>query len=269
MTTPLTTPPPRGPSDDGADAGPELARLTARVAELERERDQLVAVIDILQGISSSLHFEDILQTIARKMGEAYGLDRCSIYLAGDAREVRLVATYEDPTLRNLIVDLDRYPELRQAFESGKTVYIPDAAADPLLRPVRERLATRNVRSIIVAPIRWNGATIGAIFLRSERAASPFSDHDVRFCQVIASLTANALHHARRFERLRRARAGEQGADGRRRDALVTLLRLLLDGYAAGRERHGDETLPADVRAQLERLAEMVLRTVNAGGSVS
>ena len=166
MTTPLTTPPPKVPSGDGGEPGSELARLTARVAELERERDQLVAVIDLLQGISSSLHFDDILQTIAREMGEAYGLDRCSIYLGGDSRDVRLVATYEDPTLRNLIVDLDRYPELRQAFESGKTVYIPDAAADPLLRPVRERLATRNVRSIIAAPIRWNGATIGAMFLR-------------------------------------------------------------------------------------------------------
>ena len=71
------------------------------------------------------------------------------------------------------------------------------------------RLASTDqyVGSIIVAPIRWQGNTIGAIFLRTERAASPFSDADVRFCQVIASLTANALRNAHRFELLRHTRA--------------------------------------------------------------
>ena len=55
----------------------ETARLVERIAELQRERDQLVAVVDILQDISSSLHFVDILQAIARKLGETFGLDRC------------------------------------------------------------------------------------------------------------------------------------------------------------------------------------------------
>jgi hypothetical protein len=89
----------------------EIARLRARVGELQRERDHLVAIVDILQEISSSLHFVDILQAIARKLGDAFGLDRCAIFLSGEQNEVRLVASYEDPTIRNLVVDLNRYPE--------------------------------------------------------------------------------------------------------------------------------------------------------------
>src|SRR5277367_3321226 len=92
----------------------QIAQLEARVAELTRERDNLVAVVDILQEISASLHFEEILQTIARKLGEAFGLDRSSIFLSGERSEVRLVASYEDPSIRNLVVDLDRYPELKR-----------------------------------------------------------------------------------------------------------------------------------------------------------
>ena len=61
-----------------------IERLEARVGELTRERDNLAAVVDILQSISASLHFEEILQTIARKLGEAFGLDRSSIFLAGE-----------------------------------------------------------------------------------------------------------------------------------------------------------------------------------------
>src|SRR2546425_6322109 len=92
----------------------EAERLAAQVAELERERKHLLAVIEILKEVSTSLHFIDILQGIARKLGETFGLDRCSIFLAErGGKSVRLVASYEDPTIRNYVVDLERYPELK------------------------------------------------------------------------------------------------------------------------------------------------------------
>src|SRR6266581_301192 len=120
-----------------AAAAADTERLAARVAELERERTHLLAVIEILKEVSTSLHFIDILQAIARKLGEAFGLDRCSIFLAErGGRTVRLVASYEDPTIRNYMVDLERYPELKRAMQSGETVFIPDAANDPSLRHV-------------------------------------------------------------------------------------------------------------------------------------
>ena len=103
----------------GALTHAEGERLAARIAELEHERKHLLAVIEILKEASSSLHFIDILQAIARKLGESFGLDRCSIFLGEKGgRQVRLVASYEDPTIRNYVVDLDRYPELKRAIAS-------------------------------------------------------------------------------------------------------------------------------------------------------
>src|SRR5262245_28590556 len=155
------------PDSDGRDD--EVARLRARVSELQRERDHLVAIVDILQEISASLHFVDILQAIARKLGDAFGLDRCSIFLSTEQNEVRLVASYEDPTIRNLVVDLNRYPELRRALDSGETVFIPDATNDPTLASIKSTLEARNVRSIVVVPIQWQSTTIGTLFLRTNR----------------------------------------------------------------------------------------------------
>src|SRR4249919_1325006 len=171
-TPPGQAVPPLETAESSSARDQENARLRTRVTELQRERDHPVAVVDILQEISSSLHFVDILQAIARKLGDAFGLDRCAIFLSGEQNEVRLVASYEDPTIRNLVVDLNRYPELQGAFTSGETVFIPDAANDPLLRGVRANFEERNVRSIIVVPIRWQGTVIGAIFLRTEREGS-------------------------------------------------------------------------------------------------
>ncbi|HWZ28695.1 MAG TPA: GAF domain-containing protein, partial [Gemmatimonadales bacterium] len=129
----------------------EGERLAARVAELEHERKHLLAVIEILKEVSGTLHFTDILQSIARKLGEAFGLDRCSIFLAErGGKSVRLVASYEDPTIRNYVVDLERYPELKRAIQAAETVFIPDAANDPSLKHVRTDLVNRRVKSITV-----------------------------------------------------------------------------------------------------------------------
>lgn len=244
----------------------EVARLRSRVAELQRERDHLIAVVDILQEISSSLHFVDILQSIARKLGDAFGLDRCAIFLAGEKDEVRLVASYEDPAIRNLVVDLNRYPELKRAFESKETVFIPDATTDPMLRSVKSALDTRNVRSIVVVPIQWQGAVIGAIFLRTEREAQPFSDADVHFCQVVASLTAKALRNAHRFETLMRSQKGASEVQRRselQRIALIAYVRRLLDRYATSEDHMWAETLlPKASDQELERLVAVAMKVL-------
>ena len=251
------------PSGDPTE---EVARLRARFAELQRERDHLVAVVDILQEISESLHFVDILQTIARQLGNAFGLDRCAIFLTGEQDEVRLVASYEDPSIRNLVVDINRYPELKKAFESRETVFIPDAMNDPAFKAVRAQLEQRNVRSIVVVPLQWQENIIGAIFLRTDRDAQPFSETDVRFCQVVASLTAKALRNAHRFETLMREQADVSA--GRRRAelqriALVSFLRRLLDRYAKAEEQAWAETLlPNASDEELERLVGVAMQVL-------
>lgn len=252
---------------DAQSDGNELERLRSQVAVLTRERDQLLAVIDILKEVSSTLHFSEVMQRIARKLGDMFGLDRSSIFLAGDGgAQVRLVATYEDPSLRNLVVDLERYPELKQAFESGETVFIPDAMSDPMFSQVRENLDVRNVRSIVVVPIRWRTSVIGAIFLRTERGAVPFSEADVEFCQVIASLTATALRNAHRYESLQREN-GDRVARERRaeleRIAMMAFLRRLFDRYATSDDHVWAETLlPRDSDQELDRLVSVAMKVV-------
>ena len=176
---------------------------------------------------------------------------------------MRLVASYEDPSIRNLVVDLDRYPELKRAFHSGETVFIPDAANDPMLQSVRDTLNLRNVRSIVVVPIRWRGSVIGAIFLRTERDAPAFSDSDVRFCQVIASLAAKALRNAHRFESLMRATQDVSHAQRKaelQRIALIAFIRRLLDRYTQTEDHMWAETLlPKAGDEELDRLVNVAM----------
>ena len=245
----------------------EAERLAARVNELERERKHLLAVIEILREVSTSLHFIDILQVIARKLGEAFGLDRCSIFLAErGGKSARLVASYEDPTIRNYVVDLDRYPELKRAMQSGETVFIPDAANDPSLKHVKGEMINRNVKSITVVPITWRGVAIGAIFLRTFRDGPTISDEDLRFVQVVASLTAQALRNAHRYERLAE-RQQETGDTLRRmeleRVALLSFLRRLLDAFGAREGAWAEGLLPRASADELDRLVGVAMAVIH------
>ncbi|HET7599407.1 MAG TPA: GAF domain-containing protein [Gemmatimonadales bacterium] len=244
----------------------DVERLQARIETLEQERRHLLAVVEILQEIAGSLHFADVVQAVARRLGEAFGLDRCSIFLAergGDT--VRLVASYEDPSIRNYVVDLARYPELRRALETGETVFIADVATDPSLRGARDALASRRVKNIAVVPITWRRAPIGAIFLRTFRDGPAFTESDIQFCQVVASLTAKALRNAHRFERLQ-ARRGEDPASvaaDRERAALVGFLRRLLDAFAKKEEPWGEGALARASTAEVDRLVGVALTVLS------
>jgi len=244
----------------------DAQRLAARVAELEHERKHLLAVIEILKEISGSLHFVDILQAIARKLGEAFGLDRCSIFLTErGGKSVRLVASYEDPTIRNYLVDLDRYPELRRAIQGGETVFIADAATDPSLKHIKSELINRRVKSITVVPIKWRSAAIGAIFLRTFRDGPTFSDADVQFVQVVGALTAQTLRNAHRYERLlqRQNQSDEQLRSVElERVALLSFLRRLLDSFGQREGAWAEGMLSHASADELDRLVGVAIAVI-------
>ena len=237
--------------------------LLARIEELERERQNLQGVIEILQEISGSLHFVDILQSITRRIGERFGLDRCTIFLGDRAsRTARLVASYEDPSIRNFEVELDRYPEVKEAFRTGETVFIPDVRTDPRLKHVQGVLKSRRVKSITVVPITWRNDPVGVIFVRTFRSGPAFSDADVRFIQVVASLAARALRNAYRYEQVLKNQ-DEESADaeraGRRRIAMMAFLKRLFDAYVTDDEKWGESRLSRTSAEELDRLVEIAL----------
>ncbi|MEE8115722.1 MAG: GAF domain-containing protein [Gemmatimonadales bacterium] len=251
------------------EATSETAQLEARIRELERERKHLLTLIEIMREISGELNFVDILQTITQKLGETFGLDRCSIFLSeSGGSTARLVASYEDPSIRNYVVDLERYPELQRALQSGETVFIADAQSDPHLKHIRGVLADRNVRSITVVPITWRRVAIGAIFLRTYRDGQPFSEEDIEFTKAIGLVTARALRVAYRYERLARRRQDVSDAERRanlERIALVGFLRRLMDALA---QRHGqqEELLARASREELDRLVDIAMAVLAEEG---
>jgi GAF domain-containing protein len=242
------------------------AALAARVEELERERERLLAVIEILHEISGTLHFVDILQAIARRLGQTFGLDRASIILADrSGHTARLVASYEDPTIRNLVIDLKRYPEIHHAMDTGDALFVADATRERTLKHGRAAFQRWSVRTITVVPIKYRGAAIGCMFLRTFKDGVGFSEADVRFCQIIAELTAKALRNAHRYEglveRTREASQEMKRADLQRL-TLVSYLQRLLAAFTAQDKASLEQLMSESSAAELERLVGVAMAVI-------
>ncbi len=179
---------------------------------------------------------------------------------------MRLVASYEDPTIRNLVVDVNRYPELRLALATAETVHIPEVSADSTLAGAQHQLEQRRVRSIVVVPMQWQGAIIGALFVRTSRDTPPLAEGDVRFFELVASLTAKALRNAHRFETLMQEQQGvatQQRRADLQRIALLAFLRRMLDRYArAENQAWAEALLPRESDEELERLVGVALQVI-------
>ena len=162
-------------------------------------------------------------------------------------------------------MDLERYPELKRAMQTGETVFIPDAANDPSLKHVKGELINRRVKSITVVPITWRSAAIGAIFLRTFRDGPTFSDEDVGFVQVVASLTAQALRNAHRYERLAQRHRDTDEAMRRmelERVALLAFLRRLLAAFGEREGPWAEGLLPHASTGELDRLVGVALAVI-------
>ena len=181
----------------------DIAGRREMLEHLRKDTSNLRAIIDLTYLVTSTFNPQEILYLIVKKISEVIPVTRCSIIRIDDNRRfASVVSTFEDPKLRSMRLDLNKYPEIRKALTSKKPVVIDDVTVDPLMERVRDVLFPLGIRAIVVVPIVFHEEVIGTLFLRTSRAQSSFTEDEIRLCAAIANVSANALHNAFLFERM-------------------------------------------------------------------
>jgi PAS domain S-box-containing protein len=167
-----------------------------------RERDQQT-VLELTQALSSSLDIRDILTTVVKRIAEVARVDRCSIVVFAESGRVgRVLASSDDDKIRDLPIDLEHYPEIREVVATGRALVIHNAEESKLLEMVRQRGTARGVASLALIPILHDESPFGVLFLRSKSRVS-FNDAELSLVTTIANATAIALRNARILKSLR------------------------------------------------------------------
>jgi two-component system cell cycle response regulator len=158
-------------------------------------------MMDIMQEVTASLKPEEIYQILVRRVAQGLNISRCSIVIAGPDDETgTVVAAFENPMLRNLSVDLSRYPEIRRALVTGDVVLIRDATTDPVYGEVRPGWSNGSqgveTRSAIALRFSLRGQPAGVFFLRTTTEDAPLNEQDVQFAEQVITAAVAALEKA-------------------------------------------------------------------------
>src|SRR5437667_224197 len=188
-----------------------LARVKAHIRsaqELARARDEAqsrAAIVDILHEVTDSRKPDEIYHILVRRVARVLQISKCSMVLAkpGDQLGV-VVAAYENPMLRNLQIELVRYPEIQRALTTSRSVLVEDVTTDPLYQEERVRWQREQItvptRSAVALPFSMKDQQLGVFFLRTTGEDPPLTRADAQFSETVIRTAVAAIEKAYDFE---------------------------------------------------------------------
>jgi signal transduction histidine kinase/CheY-like chemotaxis protein len=184
----------------------ELFRqLEQRSAQLARSVDELRALGEISQAVSSSLDLGQVLTTIVSRAAELSGADGGSIFeFDAEAEEfvLRICAGTSDElvrALREIRIGLQG-TFMGGAAAVGEVRQAPDLDAEPP-DPHINALRAHGWRSMVVLPLRREDAIFGALVVR-RTVPGALPEETVDLLETLAGQSVVAIHNARVFQEL-------------------------------------------------------------------
>jgi signal transduction histidine kinase len=169
--------------------------------------DQLTALGEISQAVSSTLDVETVLQTIVSRASQLAGADGCAIYEYDDATEAfHIRATHNlDPVL----VETLRAAPLRKgegamgrAAETREPTQVADIAAPGAYQShIRDTLLGAGYRALLSVPLLREGEIIGSLSL-NRHTPGEFPPEAIEVLKTFATQSALAIQNARLFREI-------------------------------------------------------------------
>ncbi len=179
--------------------------LQRRERELAQSVDELHALGETSQAVSSTLDLQEVLTAIVTRAVELSGTEGGSIFEFDPAtRRFRIRTCYGTSdelveTLRATAIGLDE-TFLGRAATAGEARQAPDLEQETP-DPHIEALRRAGWRSMLAVPLLREQEIIGMLVVR-RTVPGPFPDLTTELMETLASQSAVAIHHARLFREL-------------------------------------------------------------------
>jgi signal transduction histidine kinase len=179
---------------------------TRLFAELRHRVEELQALGEVMQAVSSSLDLDQVLENIGARAVELCQADSGSIHEfdeatwsfalrashRGDPEHLRAAAEYVDQRRGGSVME--------RAVADRQPVQVPDICDTPDY-PLRESMLRAGIRAVLGLPILRDERVIGTIIVR-RRTPGPFAAETVALLQTFANQSSVAIQNARLFREL-------------------------------------------------------------------
>ncbi len=187
-----------------------MARISAHLGRLAYARDLALRVhdsellIDVTSRLVGSADIVGDLYEVASLIARELHVDRCSMVLVRPEGDFGLVvASSDNPELKDLAINLHRYPEITEVVERGTAIFIDDVSHADMLENVLPDILNAGIFSIALFPIGKPGKVLGVVFLRFRDHRTAFQRREQIFCQTVTNAVSIALKNAEILELLR------------------------------------------------------------------
>lgn len=179
-----------------------------KIMQTPLAKDYYTALYHAALTISSSLELSSVLQSIVESVTTAMQVKAAVLRLLDPTSDRLSLAAFH-----GLSPDyLDKGPvEIAHSPLDSETlccypVYVPDARTDPRIQyPAAAR--SEGLVSILSVPLEVQGKAIGVMRVYTD-VETTFSDKDVQFLSVLASLAALSIENARLYESMKDSYSG-------------------------------------------------------------
>ncbi|NJS09514.1 MAG: response regulator [Microcoleus sp. CSU_2_2] len=188
----------------------ELETATAKAA-LEGKIQRELLIGKITQQIRSSLQPEQIFQTAAVQIGQAFRVNRCLIhtYVTSPQSDIPLVAEYleeECQSIRNVPVPIWGNPHVVQMMVQERAIASNNVKLEPLLQAVQPICNQINLKSMLAIRTSYQGQANGAICLHQCDRYREWTEDEIDLLEAVAAQVGIALAQAELIDREKQRR---------------------------------------------------------------
>ena len=177
--------------------------LQERTDALTKSVDQLTALGEVGQAISSTLDLDKVLKTIVSRAVQLAGLDGGSIYEFDDRDEGFHLRAAEH--VEEEILEVSRRSPIRlaegavgRAGATREPVVVEDVLDESYQSRVRELLIKSGSRALLAVPLLREDLLLGALVV-SRNSPGPFAPEVIDLLKTFATQSAVAIQNARLF----------------------------------------------------------------------
>ena len=174
-----------------------------------RERLQDVNILlDVTRRISGTESLDEILEALVEMTSLAISCDRSSFFL-NDPSTGELYSRIAQGVSRREIRLLNNDGVIGAAFQTGRSIIIDDAYADPRFNPSIDRETGYLTKSVLCVPLCTAKGDVIGVAQALNKVGGPFTERDQELLEGIAAQSIPALKTSQTLERMQKARAQE------------------------------------------------------------
>ena len=166
----------------------QMSRRKTSLQDIQKREQDLSHFLRLTSEYTATLDMEKLLHQVTHRLTQQMNIERAALIVLDEKQNAGfIVASSDDAALKQLRIDLLRYPEVREAARTGKPFTIENATAG-------------GPASLAALPMMVQGRVLGVLLVHAFAHRKGFSPAEIDFLATVAQAIGVALRNARLIE---------------------------------------------------------------------